>query len=614
MTRVDANTLSIASPISGTVYSGGDFGDVKASSVITISGQVWNDNGADAGIRANGLQDGTEPGLAGAIVSLSSGLTQTTGSDGKFLLYAPPDVTITVTETNPTDFVSTNAIPGNGASKLDNDTLIVGPLASRLTSADNLFGDVISSSTAIITGTVFDDQNENGILDAIEPGLPGITVSLEISGSNIITVPTDAAGLYQFAVAPGTDVRITSAGPGGSFYPTTPETVMVRPPAAGLFPDNNFGYSSDRSIAIISGIVFDDANSNGLQDLGELGLPGAVITLTNGVSITTSGNGLITGTFVFSVTSDGLYGLQEKNPPGYRSTTPDDVNIDVFRGNHYSVRFGDTDASNSASIYGVVFDDMNANGARDSIEPGLGGVTVTITSDASPPSDVTFVTNQWGQYTFLIDSTGTYTVTETDPPGYGSTAAIPGDPAVTKIDNNTLRAVVITSTLGTDLGDNSFGDALPADLAISKMAHADHVVAGSTLTYTLFYTNSGPSYAQRLWITDTLPAGVTFGGIVSQDPTLRTFNDDQQPAWYTPTLAANASGTIVFTVTVHADASDAITNSVIITSDTPDVMPSNNTAILTTAVDTAADLTISKSSHPDRVTAGTTLTYTLVSF
>ncbi len=38
-------------------------------------------------------------------------------------------------------------------------------------------------------------------------------------------------------------MRITSSGPAGGFCPTTPESVLLRPPAAGVFPGNNFGYS-----------------------------------------------------------------------------------------------------------------------------------------------------------------------------------------------------------------------------------------------------------------------------------------------------------------------------------------------------------------------------------
>jgi uncharacterized repeat protein (TIGR01451 family) len=149
MSKVDANTLRIDSPTSGIVYSGGNFGDVLAGSVIIISGQVWDDNGAGGGVPNNGQPDGTEPGLAGAIISFSSGLSAATGSDGLFTLPAPANQEITVTETNPVGYRSTNAIPGNDAIKVDDDTLKVSALDGGSTSAGNLFGDILDSGGGI---------------------------------------------------------------------------------------------------------------------------------------------------------------------------------------------------------------------------------------------------------------------------------------------------------------------------------------------------------------------------------------------------------------------------------------------------------------------------------
>jgi hypothetical protein len=106
MSRVDDNTLRITNPVSGTVYSGGLFGDVSAGSIITITGRVWNDNGEGVGgIAVDGLPNGTEPGLKDVLVSLSSGMVGYTDADGEYVLYAPPIRPITITETNPDNFV-----------------------------------------------------------------------------------------------------------------------------------------------------------------------------------------------------------------------------------------------------------------------------------------------------------------------------------------------------------------------------------------------------------------------------------------------------------------------------------------------------------------------------
>src|SRR2546426_12156373 len=49
-----------------------------------------------------------------------------------------------------------------------------------------------------------------------------------------------------------------------------------------------------------------------------------------------------------------------------------------------------------------------------------------------------------------------------------------------------------------------------ADLSITKTDNPDPVNAGATLTYTVTVTNSGPSTAANVQVTDNLPAGGTF--------------------------------------------------------------------------------------------------------
>jgi uncharacterized repeat protein (TIGR01451 family) len=498
MTRVDVNTVRIGKPMSGTVYSG-DFGDVRASSVVTVSGYAWDDNGAGGGAAADGVWDnplagqpGSEPGLAGAVIGLTSGMTQTTDSTGDFLLYALPGQVITITETNPEGYVSTNAVPGDGSyvTKTDNDTLVLADtLAAGGTVRDNLFGDVLTSNVAIITGTVFYDEKENGVLEPGEMGLQGITVTLEISGGNTIAVLTDAGGQYQFAVTPGTDVRITSSSPGPGYYPTTITSVFLHPTTSGTYPSNDFGWSDDSDLSLILGIVFDDRNSDGEQDLGELGLPGAVITLTRDgaplATITTTGNGLVTGTFGFTVTRPSagpvIYGVHEENPPGHRSTTPDDVNVTIAPTTSFHVvEFGDTDRADIASIYGTVFDDHNRSGSQDSGEPGLVGVTITATCEiggAGAPVTRTTTTRAFGQYAFGfgVPDSAYCTVSEHDPakPGYDSTTP---DEIALLIEGGGSYAVNFGDTqsagytiMGTVFDDSTDGDGvqdLPLELGI----------------------------------------------------------------------------------------------------------------------------------------------------
>jgi uncharacterized protein (DUF2141 family) len=476
MVKTNANLLTISAPVSGTAYADGFFGDALATNVVTISGQVWNDNGAGGGGLSNGVLDGTEPGLAGALVQLNTGLSQTTGADGSYTLYAPPSQPITITETNPGGYISTNAIPGNDATKVGQDRILVNALAGGSASSGNLFGDVLTSSVATIGGKVFDDSNENGQFNSPgELGIAGVQVTLEYPDGNSVSVSTDANGNYEiFAVAPGAMVSLHSDGPGGLYYATTPETVFVTPPTAGTFTGNNFGYSNDGDAAVIMGIVFNDLNSDGLQDFGELGLAGAGLTLNGANPITTNDSTLIVGTFTYPISQIAIYALNETNPPGYRSTTPDNLNVVADSlGKSYYVEFGETNSGATGTVFGTAFDDLNGNGLQDLNEPGLPGVVISMTVDNGV---VTATTKPQGQYTygFEVDQAGFHTVEEQDPalPGYRSTTPDSVNVLVvlnaSKIVNfgDTMNSSFST-IMGTVFNDESSdGDQDPAELGI----------------------------------------------------------------------------------------------------------------------------------------------------
>ena len=101
-----------------------------------------------------------------------------------------------------------------------------------------------------------------------------------------------------------------------------------------------------------------------------------------------------------------------------------------------TVNFGSflSTAPPSASIFGVVYNDLNGNGAKDSGEAGLGGVTVYIdvnNTGSLVSTDPTTVTNTLGQYSFNGLAAGTYVVRELPPAGTVQTAPSPA--AVTTI-------------------------------------------------------------------------------------------------------------------------------------------------------------------------------------
>jgi uncharacterized repeat protein (TIGR01451 family) len=189
----------------------------------------------------------------------------------------------------------------------------------------------------------------------------------------------------------------------------------------------------------------------------------------------------------------------------------------------------------------------------------------------------------------LSSATGTMTntATITTPPGVTNTGAI------TSTD-------VITLTP-------------QAGLAITKSGPST-VTAGNTLTYTLSVTNAGPSDAQAVKVTDTVPTGTTFGSLTPPPG----FTCNNLPAaggtgTFTcsdPTLAAGASA--VFTLVVNAPSSDAdgstVANTATATSTTPGSSPASST--VDTTVRAVADVSVVKTA-PATVTAGTDMTYAI---
>jgi uncharacterized repeat protein (TIGR01451 family) len=146
-----------------------------------------------------------------------------------------------------------------------------------------------------------------------------------------------------------------------------------------------------------------------------------------------------------------------------------------------------------------------------------------------------------------------------------------------------------------------------ANLAISKAGPAT-VVAGNQIGYTITYSNTGPSVARSVIITDTLPAEVVFASAVPAP----TSHNGNILTWDMGDLGAGSNGTIQ--VLVNTDINQVvgtllITNSVEIDSPTPDPDPDDNTDRTTTEAQTA-DVWVLKDA-PVYVIAGVPFTYTL---
>ncbi|HKB08602.1 MAG TPA: DUF11 domain-containing protein, partial [Candidatus Polarisedimenticolia bacterium] len=171
-------------------------------------------------------------------------------------------------------------------------------------------------------------------------------------------------------------------------------------------------------------------------------------------------------------------------------------------------------------------------------------------------------------------------------------------------------SVTMSWTMGApkaySIGAISLKPVPPPVLNISKTDAPDPVVAGSNITYTISYSNTGPTRATGVVITDTIPANTSFvsasnGGSLAAGVV----------TWNIGNLNGGASGTRTLVVQVASP----LNNGTVITNGTYNIDSNETTltagAAVTTTVSSAPVMTISKTDAPDPVNAGSNITYTL---
>ena len=255
--------------------------------------------------------------------------------------------------------------------------------------------------------------------------------------------------------------------------------------------------------------------------------------------------------------------------------------------------------------------------------------TVTLT-DATP-ANTTFVSavvttgSGWSTSAPTVGNTGNVVFSKSTVAA-GETAVFT---VVVKVNSNTAAGTTITNnavaasattdpTPGNNTGTATTSVQAQADLAVTKSDSPDPVTAGSNLTYTLIFTNNGPSDASTVTVTDAVPANTTFVSAVvtigSGWSTVAPSVGNTGNVVFSKATVANGE-TAVFTIVVKVNANTAdgstITNSAVVAGATIDPDSSNNTGTATTTVQTRADLAVTKSDSPDPVTAGNNLTYTI---
>ncbi|CAN5173096.1 hypothetical protein BH11PLA2_BH11PLA2_48940 [soil metagenome] len=435
--------ISNVSNVNGVLF--GNF------SLVSLGGLKFND------LNGNGIRDANDNGVAGITVFLDANdngtldageVSTVTDANGNYVFTSVGPGTFRIREVQPTGTVRTTANP-----------------TDIVASSGTIVSSVLLGNFQLVSlgGLKFNDLNGNGIRDANDTGVSGVTIFLDTNGNgNLdageISTVTDANGNYLFTnVGPGT-FRIREVQPAGTVQTSAnPADIMTSSGSnVGGVLFGNFGISS------ISGLKFNDFNGNGIRDANDTGVANVTVFLdTNGngtldageVSTQTDAN----GNFIFPNVGPGTYLIREVQPLGTVQTTVNPANIVTSSGTIVSgVLLGNFQL---VSLGGLKFNDLNGNGIRDANDTGVAAVTMFLDANGNnilDAGEISTVTDASGNYLFTNVGPGTFRIREVQPSGTVQTSVIPAD-IVTSSGSN-VNGVLLGNFQLVSLGGLKFND------------------------------------------------------------------------------------------------------------------------------------------------------------
>lgn len=252
---------------------------------------------------------------------------------------------------------------------------------------------------AAISGVVWNDADRDGEMDEGEEPMAGAVVML---GEIVVTTGED--GTYKFeSLTP--NVYTVKVEVDEDYICTTGNAAAELRVSEGEAIENNVGLAIN--IGAVSGVVWIDANRNGVKDEGEITLFDVEVTISSGETVNTDEN----GAYSFAGLKPGTYSVSVPVPSEDYELTTDNTEVEVFPGEETSSDIGF--ALKRGSIVGFVWLDENGNGEMDEGE-GLEGVTVSRNGDMSAGLPET-VTDENGAYSFVGLEPGEYAITITLP-------------------------------------------------------------------------------------------------------------------------------------------------------------------------------------------------------
>lgn len=477
-----------------------DAGIYNASNTNSIGDRVWYD------ANQNGLQDGPEYGYPGVVVTLYDCTTNTivatttTNSNGNYLFdglangdyYVGfgfiPGYQFTSANSDAAGVLGANNSDANPSSGLTACVTLSGN--TNITTVDaGIYEGNGRTATSSLGDLVWVDANNNGLQDAGEPGVSGVTATLVDANTNttLASTITDGLGNYIFTNLTGGLYRVEFSNiPAGYTFTTQSGSIEDElnsdaNAGTGITSNIPLGLGEDKmsvdagivppaSTVCLGDYVWFDLNNNGVQDGNEPQVPGVTVKLydnnTNTVLQVTTTNRQ--GKYLFCGLSNGnTYSVGFENlPSGYEFTVSngalsvsDNSDANPTTGRTTTVTLGSTDdltldagiySTTTAVVGNYVWYDEDADGIQDPTEAPIPGVLVTLYDNTNIPVS-SAVTDANGGYLFTNVTPGNYVIGFSGYPGSlvptskGSNASADDD---SNIDPNTGLTDVFTVTPG----------------------------------------------------------------------------------------------------------------------------------------------------------------------